>query len=56
MNVIESNFNEWHKEKSYLKNEIDNLKNVNDDRVKEIEKFMIESETLKKTQWFAKQN
>ena len=38
MNVNLSNLNEWHKEKSYLKNEIDNLKG-NDERVKEIEKL-----------------
>ena len=34
MNVIELNFNEWCKEKIDFKNEIDNLKKVNNERVK----------------------
>ena len=38
MNAIESTFNEWHTERKDLKNEIEKLKKVNDETVKEIEK------------------
>ena len=43
------------KEKSNLKNEIDNLKKVNDERVKVIETLTSENEALKNTQGFSKQ-
>ena len=42
-------------EESHLKNEIDNLKNVNDLRVKVIEKLTSENVILKSTQGFSKQ-
>ena len=38
-----------------MKNEIDNLKKVNDERLKIIEKLTSENETLKNTQGFSKQ-
>ena len=40
---VEKLFNEWHKEKGDLKNEIDNFKKVNDEKVKEIEKLKSEN-------------
>ena len=43
MNVAESNFNEWRTERNYLKNEIYNLKKVNDERVRKIEKLKCEN-------------
>ena len=49
------NFNEGNKEKSFLKNEIDYLEKVNDERVKVIEKLTNENEALKNTQGFSKQ-
>ena len=55
MNTIESIFNKLCEEKSNLKHEIDNLKKVNDKRLKEIEKLTSENEVLKNTQGFSKQ-
>ena len=37
MNAIESTYTEWRTERKDLKNEIDHLKKVNDERVKESE-------------------
>ena len=48
-------FIEWRKERIELRNEIDNLKKVNDVRVKEIEKLKKENEGQKRTQKDAKQ-
>ena len=50
INVNKSNFNELCKEKNNLKNGIDNLKKVNDERIKVIEKLISENEALKNTQ------
>ena len=41
------------KKKSYLKNEIDNLKKVNDERIKEIKELKRKNEDLKKNQGYA---
>ena len=43
MNTTESTFNEWWTERKDLKNEIDNLKKVNDERIKDIEKLKSEN-------------
>ena len=55
INTNESNFYELCKEKSHLKDEIDNLKKVNDERVKVIEKLTSENVALKNTQVFSNQ-
>ena len=41
------------KKKSYLKNEIDNLKKVNAERIKEIKELKRKNEDLKKNQGYA---
>ena len=48
MNAAQSTFNEWHTERKYLKKEIDNLKKVNDERVKQIEKLKCENKEVRK--------
>ena len=55
LNINKSNFYELCKEKSNLKNEIHNLKKVNYERVKVIEKLTGGNEALKNTQGFSKQ-
>ena len=55
INTNESNFYELCQEKNHLKNEIDNLKKVNDERVKVIEKLTSENVALKNTQGFSKE-
>ena len=47
MNVIELNFSKWCKENCNMKNEIDNLKKLDDERLKEIETLNNENEALK---------
>ena len=47
MNTAESTFNEWHMERNDLKKEINNLKKVNDERVKEIEKLKCENKGVR---------
>ena len=47
MNAAESTFNEWHTEKKDLKKEIDNLKKVNDERVREIGKLKCENKGVR---------
>ena len=46
INVWESMFTECKKERVELRNEIDNLKKVNEEKVKEIEKLKRENEHL----------
>ena len=41
--LLELNFNEWRWKRSDLKNEIDNLKKANDERVKKTEKLRSEN-------------
>ena len=55
INTNESSFYKLYKEKSHLKNEIDNLKKVNDERIKAIEKLTSENIALKNIQGFSKQ-
>ena len=43
--------NEWLTERKDLHNEIDNLKEVNDERVKEIEKLKNENRGVRKEVW-----
>ena len=47
MKAAELTFNEWHTERKDLKKEIDNLKKVNDERVKEIEKLKCENKGVR---------
>ena len=47
MNAAESTFTDWHMERKDLKNEIDNLKNVNNERVKEIKKLKSENKGVR---------
>ena len=39
LNVCKSNFTEWHNGRIHSRYEINNLKKINDERVKEIEKL-----------------
>ena len=47
MNAAESTFSEGHTERKDLKTEIDNLKKVNDERVKDIEKLKCENKGVR---------
>ena len=47
MNATESTYNEWCTERKNLGNEIDNLKKVNDERVKKIEKLKFENKGVR---------
>ena len=48
MTATESTFNEWRTERKDLENEIDNLKKVNNERVKEMENFKSENKGVRK--------